>query len=76
MHLSLQLTMTCEVCRRKIDSNDSDAYDIAFFGAEPYAVCPCCNQKSPKITAAYKKRCDKYVKEKNESWLIRIAPNE
>lgn len=65
MYLRLQLRQICDVCLRPIDGDDDTKYDIAFFGAMAYAVCPCCNQKSPKLSPAYKKRCDKYVKESN-----------
>ena len=61
---NLRHLMQCSVCLQNHDSNKADAVnvEVVLFGSVAFAICPCCGQKAPNMTAkAYLARAAAWV---------------
>lgn len=61
---SLRHLMTCSVCLQDHDAAKADAVNVeaVLFGSVAFAICPCCRQKAPNMTArAYLARAAAWV---------------
>ena len=61
---NLRHLMQCSVCLQNHDQNKADAVNVeaVLFGSVAFAICPCCRQKAPNMTAkAYLARAAAWV---------------
>jgi hypothetical protein len=61
----LKQTIECKICRQDISKDNKATIAYAMlFGAERYALCPCCLNEVDKAnwTPQYKRKCTMFIK--------------
>jgi hypothetical protein len=65
---SLRMVHECSVCLQIFDEEKARTVEItaAIFGSVAFAICPCCRQEAPNMTAkAYLARAARWVQERS-----------